>query len=198
MAAAIPLRKDYDGPQMRRLAKVSKDAKQTRRLLALASIYDGGSRSAAAELGGVTLQIIRDWVLRFNAEGPDGLLERKAPGGKAKLNDDHRRALREIVEQGPIPAIHGVVRWRLMDLAQWIYEEFAITVKRDVVSRELKAMGFARLSARPQHPRQNELAQDQFKKSSPKSWQLSRRGSHKTGPSRSGSRMKPASARRTS
>ena len=198
MAAAIPLRKDYDGPQMRRLAKGSKDAKQTRRLLALASIYDGGSRSAAAELGGVTLQIIRDWVLRFNAEGPDGLLERKMPGGKAKLNDDHRRALREIVEQGPIPAIHGVVRWRLMDLAQWIYEEFAITVKRDVVSRELKAMGFARLTARPQHPRQNELAQDQFKKSSPKSWQLSRRGSHKTGPSRSGSRMKPASARRTS
>ena len=164
MSAAVPLREDYDAPILRGLAKASKDANQTRRLLSLAVIYDGGRRGEAAALGGVTLQIVRDWVLRFNARGPEGLIDRKAPGGKPKLNDDQRRALREIVESGPIPATHGVVRWRLKDLVQWIYEEFGITLKRDAVSRELKAMGFARITARPRHYAQNELALDAFKK----------------------------------
>ena len=182
MAAAIALREDYDGPMLRRLARASQDAKQTRRLLSLAVIYDGGRRGEAAELGGVTLQIIRDWVLRFNAEGPDGLIDRKAPGGQRKLNDEQRRALFEIVESGPIPAIHGVVRWRLNDLVQWIYDEFAITLKRDAVSRELKAMGFRKITARPRHYAQNELAVEAFKKVSRTSWQRSKLGSRMAAP----------------
>ena len=118
MSAAIPLRDDFDGPALRTLAKASKDANQTRRLLSLAVIYEGGRRSEAAAFGGVGLQIICDWVLRFNAEGPDGLIDRKPSGASPKLNDAQRRALCEIVENGPIPAIHGVVRWRLKDLVQ--------------------------------------------------------------------------------
>jgi len=120
MSAAIPLRGDYDGPALRALAKASKDANQTRRLLSLAVIYEGGRRSEAAALGGVGLQIVRDWVLRFNAEGPEGLIDRQPAGASPKLSDAQRRALCEIVESGPIPAIHGVVRWRLKDLVQWI------------------------------------------------------------------------------
>lgn len=182
MAAPISLRDDYDGAHLRRLAKASKEAKQTRRLLSLALIYDGARRGEAAELGGVTLQIIRDWVLRFNAEGPDGLIDRKAPGGRHKLNDEQRCALFEIVESGPIPAIHGVVRWRLQDLVQWIYEEFAITLKRDVVSRELKAMGFRKITARPRHYAQNELAVEAFKKVSRPSWRRSKKSFRKAVP----------------
>jgi transposase len=182
MAAPIALREDYDVPMLRRLAKASKDAKQTRRLLSLALIYDGGRRRDAAALGGVTLQVIRDWVLRFNGEGPEGLIDRKAPGGKRKLNDDQRRALFEIVEGGPIPAIHGVVRWRLKDLVQWIYEEFGIILKRDVVSRELKAMGFRKITARPRHYAQNELAVEAFKKVSWTSWQRSKPGCRMAAP----------------
>jgi hypothetical protein len=113
VAAPISLRPDYDGPGLRALARQSRDANQTRRLLALASIYDGGSRSAAAKLGGVGLQIVRDWVPHFNAEGPDGLISRKAPGQVPKLNDTQRQELAEKVERGPIPAVDGVVRWRL-------------------------------------------------------------------------------------
>jgi hypothetical protein len=79
MAAAIGLREDYDAVALRALAKRAKDGPQARRLLALASIYDGTSRSGAAENGAVGLQVIRDWVLRFNAHGPDGLVDRKAP-----------------------------------------------------------------------------------------------------------------------
>ena len=74
---------------------------------------------------------IRDWVLAFNADGPDGLIDGKAPGNAPKLNDAQRRALVAIVESGPIPAIHGVVRWRLRDLAWWVFEEFGISLGRD-------------------------------------------------------------------
>ena len=93
MSAPIALREDYDAPVLRAFAKASKDANQTRRLLSLGLIYDGGRRSEAADLGGVTLQIVRDWVLRFNAQGPEGLIDRKAPGGRPKLNGEQRRAL---------------------------------------------------------------------------------------------------------
>jgi putative transposase len=101
---AIALRKDFDATALRRLARGSSDSGQARRLLALAEIYDGGSRSAAARIGGATLQSIRDWVLRFNSQGPDGLIDIKAPGPKPKLNAKQRRALRAIVERGPIPS----------------------------------------------------------------------------------------------
>src|SRR5512145_1115468 len=116
MVAPIPLRSDLTAADLRQQARRTRDANQARRLLALAEIYDGGSRSAAARIGGVGLQIVRDWVLRFNARGPDGLLDGKASGPRSRLNDAQRQALVDIVEQGPIPAIHGVVRWRLIDL----------------------------------------------------------------------------------
>jgi transposase len=167
MAAPIRLRDDHDGATLRRLAKGSKDATQTRRLLALAVIYDGGMPGAAARVGGVGLQVIRDWVLRFNACGADGLIDGKAPGKRPKLNDRQRHALARLVEAGPVPAVHGVVRWRLKDLARWIFEEFGIALDESTVGRVLKALGFCKLSARPRHHAQNELALEHFKKSLP-------------------------------
>src|SRR5271168_261572 len=113
---AIGLRDDFEGWALRLLARRSKDSGQARRLLALAEIYDGGSRTDAAVIGGVTLQSVRDWVLRFNTHGAVGLVDLKAPGPRPKLNDTQRLALKQIVEAGPIPAVHGVVRWRLIDL----------------------------------------------------------------------------------
>jgi len=116
---------------VRAAAKRSKDGPQARRLLALAAIYEGATRTEAAKIGGVTLQIIRDWVLKFNARGPEGLIDRKAPGPTPRLNDEHRAALTAIVESGPIPAAHGVVRWRIVDLCQWIFEQFRVVVPAD-------------------------------------------------------------------
>ena len=152
---------------LRRLAKRTRDATQSRRLLALAEVYDGGSRTDASRIGGVGLQIIRDWVLRFNARGPDGLVDGKSPGAPSKLNADHRRALAEVVEAGPVPAVDGVVRWRRKDLARWLLETFAISLDETTVGRELKALGFAKISARPRHYAQNELAVEAFKKNFP-------------------------------
>ncbi|WP_432761560.1 helix-turn-helix domain-containing protein [Rhizobium calliandrae] len=85
MRSGISLRKDFDGEHLRRLARQTKDAAQARRLLALASIYDGNSRSDAARLGNVTLQIVRDWVMRFNERGPQGLINGKAPAHSSRL-----------------------------------------------------------------------------------------------------------------
>jgi len=152
------------GAPLRRLSRTAKSANQARRLLALAEIYDGGSRSAAARIGGVGLQIVRDWVIRFNARGPDGLLDGKAPGPRSRLNDTQRKALVDVVESGPVPAIHGVVRWRLIDLARWLYDEFAVSLDETTISRELKKLGYVKLTARPCHHAQNEHAMEAFKK----------------------------------
>src|SRR6476469_393539 len=101
MRPGITARRDYDAARLRGLARTTKSASQGRRLLALAEIYDGGSRTKAACVGGVGLQTIRDWVLRFNAHGPEGLADRQAPvladrqapGHPGKLNTAQREAL---------------------------------------------------------------------------------------------------------
>ena len=170
----IPLRSDFDAAALRGLARKTKDAPQARRLLALAAIYDGASRAEAAQIGGVTRQIVRDWVVKFNALGPDGLIDRKPPGVPSRLDDTHRAALVAIIEQGPIPAIHGVVRWRLVDLVQWVWEEFGITISQQTLSRELRSLHYRKLSARPRHHARSEAQVDAFKKSSPPAWRRSR------------------------
>ncbi len=180
MGRAILLREDFNGAALREIAKSTKDAAQSRRLLALAEIYDGGKRTDAARIGSVGLQIVRDWVLRFNLEGPPGLIDRKALGKSPKLNEAQRQALSEIVESGPIPAIHGVVRWRLKDLAHWLFEEFDISLDESTVSRQLKALGYVKITARPRHKGQNEFAIEDFKKTFPPSWKKSAPSSQPT------------------
>jgi transposase len=169
----IALRRDCDALRLRSVARKTKDAPQARRLLALAAIYDGATRANAARIGNVTPQIIRDWVVKFNADGPDGLINRKAPGQPSKLTDEQRAAIAKMIESGPIPAAHGVVRWRLVDLCQWIWEEFRILVAKQTLSRELRAMGYRKLSARPRHHAQAEGAIEDFKKASPRVWKRS-------------------------
>jgi transposase len=182
MSIPVPLRSDFDADALRRAAKATRDAAQGRRLLALAEIYDGGSRTDAARIGDVGLQTIRDWVLAFNREGPAGLVNGKAPGQPSKLNDAQRRALARMVEDGPIPALHGVVRWRLRDLAWWIHEEFRISLDETTVGRELRQLGFRKLSARPRHHAQNEAALEDFKKLSRPDWTRSRPSSRPAPP----------------
>ena len=145
MAAPIDLRSDFDSVSLRRLAKRTRDATQSRRLLALAEVYDGGSRTDAStdrrrrsadhSRLGAALQRPRT----------GRLVDGKSPGAPSKLNADHRRALAEVVEAGPVPAVDGVVRWRRKDLARWLLETFAISLDETTVGRELKALGFAKI-----------------------------------------------------
>ena len=166
----VALRADYDAASLRAVARRSSDAGQTRRLLALAAIYEGATRTEAAAIGGVTLQIVRDWVLKLNELGPDGLVGGKAPGPRPLMDDLHRAALVRAVEDGPIPAVHGVVRWRVIDLCQWLLDEFELTVSKQTLARELRALGYRKLSARPRHHAQVAGAIDAFKKVSLRAW----------------------------
>jgi hypothetical protein len=87
--------------------------------------------------------------MKFNARGPSGLIAGRAPGQTPRLSNEHRGALAAILESGPIPAVHGVVRWLIVDLCQWIFEEFRVVAAKQTLSRESRAMGYRKLSARP-------------------------------------------------
>ena len=134
-------------------------------------------------------------MLRFNARGPDGLVDGKSTGRPCLLDDAQRRALVAMVEAGPTPSIHDVVRWRLIDLAQWVFDEYGLSVTKQILSRELRALGYRKLSARPRHHEHDEAVVAAFKKKSQPSW----RPSPQPQASRSsfGSRTKLASAKRT-
>ena len=190
MAKAIALRADHGADELRRLARASRDAAQTRRLLALGAIQDGASRTEAARIGGVGLQIIRDWVLRFNAEGPAGLVDRKAPGKPPLLAPEQRASLAHALEVGPEPELHGVVRWRLVDLARWLQDEFGVSLSRQTLGRELRRMGFRKLSARPRDHAQDPEAIEAFKKTFPPSWRRSGGASRRASPSSCGGRTR--------
>ena len=169
-ALPIPLTAKYDASRLRAAAKSSKNANQTRRLLALAAIYDGATRTEAAAIGGVTLQIVRDWVLKLNAHGPDGLIDRKGGGTRSILSDIHRQALATVIEDGPTPDVHGVVRWRVIDLCQWLWDGYAVAIAEQTLSRELRQMGYRHLSARPRHHAQAAGTIEAFKKVFPRVW----------------------------
>jgi len=143
MGQAIAVRTEYSASEVRRFAKRAKDAGQARRLLAIAAVLDGASREDAAKIGGMDRQTLRDWVIRFNEQGPDGLINIPSRGVPPKLDDTHRAFLARIVEEGPIPAIHGVVRWRACDLIMRLYEEFGLSVSDDTIYRALKDLGLS-------------------------------------------------------
>src|SRR5476649_1602897 len=105
MGQAIPVRTDYTAVEVRRFAKRAKDVAQARRLLAIAAVLDGTSREDAAKIGGMDRQTLRDWVIRYNDRGPDGLINIPSPGAPAKLDAEHKAFLALIVDEGPIPAI---------------------------------------------------------------------------------------------
>ena len=171
MGAAIALRDDYTSEQLRHLSRRCKDANQVRRLLAMADLLEGMSRNEAGRRAGADIQTVRDWVLRFNEEGPDGLKDRKSPGRPPKLTSSQQGELKEIINKGPIPETDGVVRWRCKDLKGLIKQHFKVDLDERNVGRLVRRLGFSYISARPQHPKQDPQAIEDYKKTSLASWQ---------------------------
>ena len=164
MGAAVRLREDFGADELRSLAGKAKDANQARRLLALAAVREGQDRQAAARIGGMDRQTLRDWVHRFNAQGPEGLINAKAPGPQPKLSAAQKEELRKVVEAGPDPEKDGVVRWRCVDLRQVIKKRWNVDLDEVSIGRLLKQLGFSHVSARPRHPAQDPAAIEAFKK----------------------------------
>jgi len=169
MSAAVPVRNDFEADELRCMARTVKDANQARRLLALAAIYDGMDREEAARIGGMDRQTLRDWVHRFNAQGPDGLINTKPTGRPSRLSAEQKEELCRLVEAGPDPQKDGVVRWRCADLKRVLGERFGVDLSAVRLGRVLKDLGFSHISARPRHPAQNPQAISAFKKTFPPS-----------------------------
>jgi len=165
MARLVPItRTEFSAEELRALAVKSQDTKASRRMLAIAMVLDGVDRRTAATSCGMDRQTLRDWVHRYNDEGVAGLSNRPSSGPPSLLNDDAKRKLVQIVEEGPDPEVDGVVRWRLCDLKRKIKEEFDVDMHERTVGKQLHALGYRRLSVRPQHPKSDPDAQEAFKK----------------------------------
>jgi transposase len=167
MASAGNLRQDYSAAELRRLAAATKSANQSRRFLSLAAVLDGMNRTEAARIGGMDRQTLRDWVHRFNEHGPEGLLDAWSKGSPPRLSVEQRAEFAQLVETGPDRAVHGVVRWRRIDLQRVILERFGVGYHERTIGKILKALGFSHLSARPRHPAQDTRTIEAFKKTSP-------------------------------
>lgn len=195
MSGAVKItRLDKSSLDLRRAAKVEKNALVVRRLLALALVLEGSDRKSSAEACGMDRQTLRDWVHRYNADGIAGLAERRHSNHKSPLTPELERAFASLVEQGPDPAVHGVVRWRRCDLRDELKRQYGIEAAERTVGGWLAKLAFRRLSVRPQHPEADEQAQEAFKKTSPKSWHRRCPTRRAANLSKSGSRTKPGSA----
>jgi transposase len=166
MAVAIT-REDLSAAELRHAAARTRDANAVRRMLAIALVLEGRSREAAAEACGMDRQTLRDWVHRYNADGLDGLANRRAPGPTPRLSAEREATVARWVEDGPDVARDGVVRWRCRDLQERIGREFQVRLHERTIGKLLAKLRFRRLSVRPQHPKSDPVAQAAFKGASP-------------------------------
>jgi transposase len=195
MSGAVRItRLGLSAADLRGLSKKEKNPLIVRRMLAIALVLEGSDRASAARACGMDRQTLRDWVHHYNAEGVAGLRERRTSGHKSPLGPAEKQALAALVEAGPDPAVHRIVRWRRVDLQKELKTRFGIEVHERTVGKYLASLGYRRLSVRPQHPDADPQAQEAFKKTSPKRWPRRSRRRPSASPSKSGSRTKPGSA----
>jgi transposase len=157
-------RTEHSAEGLREIASKSRDAAQVRRLLALASVLDGQSRTAAADQAGMDRQTLRDWVHRYNADGIEGLKSGHGPGKPPSLTGEQMAELKATVLQGPDLEQHGVVRWRCVDLRAKVARRFTVEVTERTIGKWLRKLELTRLQPRPSHPKKDKAAQAAYKK----------------------------------
>ena len=168
MAAAIKItRDDLDPSGLRRAARRAGSVAASRRMLALALVLEGTSRTEAAQAAGMDRQTLRDWVHRYNEKGLAGLVDRHGKFGPARrLSPEQEAEVAAWVRSGPELAKHGVVRWRRADLSREIEAQFGVVLAERSISGVLRRLGFRRLVPRPRHPGQDSAAQASFRPTS--------------------------------
>ena len=166
MASVAITRTELDSAGLRAAAAGSPDAKQARRLLALAMVLDGHPRLLAARAGGMDRQTLRDWVHRYNAHGVAGLRGVRNKGRVPSLSAEQMQELEGLVLAGPDLKQDGVVRWRCVDLRAQIKARFKAELHERTVGKLLRRLGMTRLQPRPFHPKSDPAAQEAHKKTS--------------------------------
>ena len=165
IVAALEIRKDRTPTVLRKLAKAEADTRVARRILAIANALDGMSREEAARSAGMDRQTLRDWVLRYNEHGIDGLADRWGDGRPPTFDAQEQAELMRIVLDGPDPEVSGLSAYTLEDLANICEQRFGKRMHPWSLGRLLKRLGFSRQKTRPSHPRKDPAAQAAFKKS---------------------------------
>jgi transposase len=196
MGAPLAVRSDMEAAELRRLARRERDGRVAARLIALANVLDGMSREAAAQAAGMDRQTLRDWVIRFNAEGVGGLRDQPRPGRPPRLTEGQQATLKAIALRGPDPDRDGVSAWRVVDLCRIAEERFGVTYREGGMLRLVKALGLSWQKTRPSHPKADKAAQARFQKGASPTRCARSRGATPTPRSSSGARMRPVSARR--
>lgn len=162
---ALAIRKDRTPAVLRKAAKAEKNARVARRMLAIANALSGMSRKAAAESGGMDRQTLRDWVIRYNSHGLDGLYDCWGEGRPPRLEAAEQAELLRIVMAGPDPEADGLSAFTREDLVGICEQRFGKTLHVSSMSRVLRRLGLSRQKARPSHPQKDPAAAAAFKKS---------------------------------
>ena len=162
---ALSIRRDRTPTVLRKLAKSESDARVARRILAIANALDGMSREEAAQSAGMDRQTLRDWVIRYNEHGLDGLADQPRDGRSPKLDAEEKAELIRIVLAGPDPEVTGVSAFTREDLVRICEQRFAKSLHVTSMGRILRELGLSRQKARPSHPEKDPAAQAAFKKS---------------------------------
>ena len=153
---------DLTAADLRELAAKTPEGAVVRRVLAIALVLEGYSREVAAQLNGMDRQTLRDWVLRYNAQGVAGLRSRCSPGRPAALNEAQMAELRSMVLVGPDLERNKVVRWRCADLRVEIASRWSVRLAERTVGKLLRRLRMTRLQPRPYHPKKDAAGQETF------------------------------------
>lgn len=160
----LAIRDDISAAELRRFARTSADRRAGMRALAIANAMDGKSRSEAAAVIGRERQSLRDAVVRYNAEGLDGLRDRPGGGARMQLSAEQCEELKAWVAKGPDPDQDGMSTYRLVDIADWIERKWAVSYTLSGLSKLLRRIGLSWQKARPTHPKGDAEAREAFKK----------------------------------
>jgi transposase len=166
MPEALPIRDDMPPGELRRLARRESNGRVGSRMLALAHALEGMDRGQAARLAGMDRQTLRDWVIRFNEGGVEGLRDRPKSGRRSWLDEGQLASLRALVLRGPDPERDGVSTWRAKDLCRIVAQRFGVTYSENGMLRLLHDLGLSWQKARPIHPEADLNTQARFKKNS--------------------------------
>ena len=164
MGAAVAIRTDVDAAVLRRLARREREGRVAARLMALANVLDGMSREAAARSAGMDRQTLRDWVIRFNAEGVTGLRDQPRSGRPTRMTEGQQAAFKAVVLRGPNRERDGVSSWRIVDLCRVAEERFGVSYRESGMLRLVKSLDLSWQKTRPSHPRSDPIARERFKK----------------------------------
>ena len=164
MGAPVPIRTDIPAEELRRLARQETNGRVACRLIALANVLVGMNREQAARQAGMERQTLRDWVIRFNGGGVEGLRDRPKSGRPTWLDEGQLATLRALVLRGPEPERDGVSTWRAKDLCRIVDRRFGVSYTENGMLRLLHDLGLSWQKARPIHPEADRKAQARFKK----------------------------------